>query len=149
MRVIGVIDLRDGRAVHARAGRRDRYQPIGDAADLARRYIEQYGLTELYVADLDAIEAAQSSRAQDCIGDEAIRRIAGLGVPLWLDAGVSSVDRARHALDLGATRVVVGLETLPSFDALQKICARHRRRPRGVQPRSARRRTDRRPRHPA
>ena len=44
-------------------------------------------------------------------------------MPLWLDAGVSSLDRARHALDLGAAHVVVGLETLQSFDALQTICA--------------------------
>ena len=116
MRVIGVIDLRHGRAVRAYAGRRDQYQPIGDAVDLARQYVDRYKLTELYVADLDAIESAEQPAQQ-------IRQIADLGVPLWLDAGVSSVDRARHALDLGATHVVVGLETLPSFDALREICA--------------------------
>jgi len=116
VRVIGVIDLRHGRAVRAYAGRRDQYQPIGDAVDLARQYVDRYKLTELYVADLDAIESAEQPAQQ-------IRQIADLGVPLWLDAGVSSVDRARHALDLGATHVVVGLETLPSFDALREICA--------------------------
>jgi len=116
VRVIGVIDLRHGRAVRAYAGRRDQYQPIGDAVDLARQYVDRYKLTELYVADLDAIESAEQPAQQ-------IRQIADLGVPLWLDAGVSSVDPARHALDLGATHVVVGLETLPSFDALREICA--------------------------
>jgi len=116
VRVIGVIDLRHGRAVRAYAGRRDQYQPIGDAVDLARQFVDRYKLTELYVADLDAIESAEQPAQQ-------IRQIADLGVPLWLDAGVSSVDRARHALDLGATHVVVGLETLPSFDALREICA--------------------------
>jgi phosphoribosylformimino-5-aminoimidazole carboxamide ribotide isomerase len=115
VRVIGVIDLRHGRAVRAYAGRRDRYQPIGDAVDLARQYVDRYKLTELYVADLDAIESAEQPAQQ-------IRQIADLGVPLWLDAGVSSVERARHALDLGATRVIVGLETLPSFYALRSIC---------------------------
>lgn len=116
MRVIGVVDVRDGRAVRAYAGQRDRYQPICDAVDLARRYIEHYTLTELYVADLDAIERGRPASA-------TIRQIAGIGVSLWLDAGVSSLDRARHALDLGAAHVVVGLETLQSFDALQAICA--------------------------
>jgi phosphoribosylformimino-5-aminoimidazole carboxamide ribotide isomerase len=36
---------------------------------------------------------------------------------------VSSADRARHALGLGATYVVVGLETLASYNALFEICA--------------------------
>jgi phosphoribosylformimino-5-aminoimidazole carboxamide ribotide isomerase len=129
--VIGVIDLRGGRAVRAHAGQRDQYQPIGDAVDLARRYVTHYKLTELYVADIDSIESALVERARRFEGREQggtetpapqIRQIAGLGVPVWLDSGVSSVDRARQALDLGATHVVVGLETLPSFDVLREIC---------------------------
>jgi uncharacterized protein related to proFAR isomerase len=65
MRLIGVLDLLAGRAVHARAGRRTRYAPVqavagssieaGDALALARAYMERLGLTELYAADLDAI----------------------------------------------------------------------------------------------
>jgi phosphoribosylformimino-5-aminoimidazole carboxamide ribotide isomerase len=115
VRVIGVIDLRHGRAVRAYAGQRDQYQEIGDAVDLARRYVDRYKLTEVYVADLDAIEGLEKPSLQ-------IRDIAALGVTLWLDAGVSSVDRARHALDLGTAHVVVGLETLPSFEVLRVIC---------------------------
>jgi phosphoribosylformimino-5-aminoimidazole carboxamide ribotide isomerase len=115
VRVIGVIDLRDGRAVRARAGQRDRYQLIGDAVDLARLYVDRHELKELYVAELDAIE-----RGRPAVN--TLRQIADLGVPLWLDTGVSSLDHARHALDLGAAHVVVGLETLPSFDVLQAIC---------------------------
>jgi phosphoribosylformimino-5-aminoimidazole carboxamide ribotide isomerase len=116
MRVVGVLDIRGGIAVRAYAGQRDRYQPIGDAVDLARLYIDRYKLTELYVADLDAIGGSEQPALQ------AIRQIADLGVPLWLDAGVSSVDEARQVLVLGVTHVVVGLETLPSFDALHAIC---------------------------
>ena len=57
MRVIGVLDLLGGRAVHARAGRRDSYEPVrgGDGVALARWYMRDVGLTELYAADLDAI----------------------------------------------------------------------------------------------
>ena len=60
MRVIGVIDLRNGRAVRACAGHRDRYPSIGDPVDLARRYVDHYKLTELYLADLDAIESSHN-----------------------------------------------------------------------------------------
>jgi len=158
VRVIGVIDLRNGRAVRACAGHRDRYPSIGDPVDLARRYVDHYKLTELYLADLDAIESphngggpdrlrqgygesrrseakaerpalqverhvARPFQGRDRDRGDTIRRIAELGVPLWLDAGVSSVERARHALDLGATRVIVGLESLLSFHALRSICA--------------------------
>ena len=52
-----------------------------------------------------------------------IEAIAALGVPLWLDAGVSSAGHAQDVLGLGARQVVVGLETLRSYDALSSICA--------------------------
>jgi phosphoribosylformimino-5-aminoimidazole carboxamide ribotide isomerase len=126
MRVIGVVDLLAGCAVHARAGRRGSYGPVrtvagsiveaGDALALAGAYLGRLGLAELYAADLDAIMA----RAPQ---DTIVKSLAQLGAPLWLDAGVSSADRARHALGLGASVVVIGLETLSSYEALAEICA--------------------------
>jgi len=130
MQVIGVLDLLGGLAVHARAGRRESYAPVatiagsriepGDALAVARAYVDRLGLTELYVAHLDAIlgldEAGRTSQST------VVAAVAALGAPLWLDAGVSTADQARHALGLGAAHVVVGLETLPSYDALGEIC---------------------------
>lgn len=128
VRVIGVVDLKAGRAVRARAGARDGYatltlgagSPLGEVADgdalaLARAYRDRLGLAELYAADLDAILGRGSQ-------DVALAALAALGVPLWLDAAVTSAEAARRALTLGAARVVVGLETLPSYDALGDIC---------------------------
>lgn len=124
MRVIGVLDLVAGRAVHARAGRRDAYQRVrpaalplteaGDALALAQAYVERLGLTELYAADLDAIAGGAPQ-------DTLVASLAAVG-RLWLDAGVSSADRARAAVTLGAAHVVVGLETLTSYEALENIC---------------------------
>ena len=125
MRVLGVLDLLAGRAVHARGGRRDSYEPVrtvagvaidGDAVELARTYLRHLGLTEFYAADLDAI----ANRPPQ---DTLVASIAALGAPLWLDAGIASVAAARHALELAAAVVVVGLETMPSYDALAEICA--------------------------
>jgi len=125
LRVIGVLDLARGRAVHAAGGQRERYAPVtgvagspieaGDAVALARAYIDDLGLRELYVADLDAISGGARQHA-------LIAALTALGVPIWLDAGVSSVDQASRVVELGAARVVVGLETLRSFDALAAIC---------------------------
>ena len=125
MQVIGVLDLLDGRAVHACAGHRERYVPVesvgglpiprGDALALARAYVERLGLSELYAADLDAI---LGRIPQDALA----AALAAVGPPLWLDAGVSSAAVARRAVALPAARVIVGLETLPSFDTLGLIC---------------------------
>lgn len=126
MRVIGVIDVLGGRAVHARAGARDRYAPVQSAAGraidagnvltLAELYTDFLGIPEIYVADLDAIV---EERPQE----DVIRSLVSLEAPLWVDAGVRSVDDARRVIDVGASRVIVGLETLPSFDVLSAICA--------------------------
>jgi phosphoribosylformimino-5-aminoimidazole carboxamide ribotide isomerase len=121
MRVIGVIDLLRGSAVHARAGTRDSYQPVqraagttiqpGDACALARVYAEQLG-----VADLDALEGRAPQHA-------IVAAVAAVGAPVLLDAAVTSPDGARTALALGAGRVVVALETLPDFGTLRDVCA--------------------------
>lgn len=118
MRVIGVIDLLGGRAVHARRGQRDQYRPLGDGDPLAvaRTYIDDLSLAELYVADLDAIlgRAAQ---------DDTVAALCRLRAQVWLDSGVASTEHARHAQALGVAHVVVGLETLSSYEALDAICA--------------------------
>jgi len=104
--------------VYARGGDRQRYQPVslvdGDAVALADFYRAR-GVVEIYVADLDAI-AGQPSR------DDIVDALIGLGLPLWLDAGITTWQRAQEVINRGAARVVVGLETLSSFEALDVIC---------------------------
>ena len=125
LQIIGVLDLRGGRAVHARGGARDRYTAVqsaagwpidpGDVRTLAEIYTGVLGVSDLYAADLDAILDRQPQ-------DDVTRDLASMSAPLWLDAGVRSVHDARRAVTLGATRVIVGLETLPSFEVLAEIC---------------------------
>lgn len=88
----GVIDLRGGRAVHAVAGRRSEYRPLGIAAcpdadplRLAWHY-RRIGVDGVYVADLDRIlERSKASQG-------AILRLAEVGLPLWVDAGIRTFD---------------------------------------------------------
>lgn len=113
-RVIPVIDLKDGMAVHAIAGRRDQYrtlrsvwQATASPIALAVALHEGLGVDCLYVADLDAIEGTPADLA---LHD----RLASLGREVWLDAGI----RDRTSLEpfmrpsLHAVRIVVGLESL-------------------------------------
>jgi phosphoribosylformimino-5-aminoimidazole carboxamide ribotide isomerase len=109
VRVVGVIDLVAGAAVHAVRGERERYRPLGDPLAIARRF----GLDELYVADLDAITGTGANDA--VIG--ALAREARVMV----DAGVREPERARALLAVGVDRVVVGTETLTDADALDRL----------------------------
>lgn len=106
---MGVIDLKDGTAVHAVRGERERYRPIGDPLALARRF----GLEELYVADLDAIAG----------GGVQSKTIASLArtARVMVDAGVREPERAQALLDLGVHRVIVGTETLTDAGALDDL----------------------------
>jgi len=115
VRVVGVIDLKAGAAVHAVRGERERYRPIGDPLSLARTFTDELGLDELYVADLDAIGGGGG---QDAMIAELAREAR-----VMVDAGVSEPERARALLDLGAHRVVVGTETLTGADALDRLLA--------------------------
>jgi phosphoribosylformimino-5-aminoimidazole carboxamide ribotide isomerase len=128
MRILGVVDLLGGHAVHAKAGSRDQYEAVrmitptrrpfadGDPVGLAQWYIRDLGVAELYAADLDAI---QGRPRQDAL----VASLAEIGAPLWLDAGITTVAAARSALELAAAVVVVGLETMLSYGALAEICA--------------------------
>jgi phosphoribosylformimino-5-aminoimidazole carboxamide ribotide isomerase len=123
MRVVPVIDLKHGTAVHAVRGERERYRPVssalagdeGDPLALARAFRSELGLDELYVADLDAIGGAGEHGA--CVG--ALAREARVMV----DAGVGEPARARALLQLGAHRVIVGTETLSGPAALDRLLA--------------------------
>ena len=126
MRVVAVIDIRGGRAVHASGGARDGYMPVGlvagvpvdgDVVKLGRAYVNRLRLSEIYVADLDAITDGSDSLNAGVLGG-----LAAIGVPVMVDAGVSTVPEAQSVLETGASQIIVGLETLTGFDALDAIC---------------------------
>jgi phosphoribosylformimino-5-aminoimidazole carboxamide ribotide isomerase len=74
------------------------------------------GTSELYVADLDAIEG----RAAQYGMHQRLSRISRS----WIDAGLKSEEDACALIDVGADRVVVGLETLPGLEVLHAIVLR-------------------------
>jgi HisA/HisF family protein len=123
VRVVGVIDLKDGTAVHAVRGERERYRPVrsvlagddGDAVALARAFRSELGLDEVYVADLDAIGGGD--------GNPALLTALAHEASIMVDAGVTEPERARALLDLGVHRVIVGTETLSGGDALDGLLA--------------------------
>jgi phosphoribosylformimino-5-aminoimidazole carboxamide ribotide isomerase len=120
MRIVPVIDLKAGAAVHAVRGERERYRPVrsaiagddGDPLSLARGFRSELGLDELYVADLDAIGGGEPGSIIGALAREA---------RVMVDVGVGEPERAWALLDLGAHRVIVGTETLTGLHALDRL----------------------------
>jgi phosphoribosylformimino-5-aminoimidazole carboxamide ribotide isomerase len=120
MRVIGVIDLKDGVAVHAVRGERQRYRPVrsglvegADPVDVARALRDRLGLRELYVADLDAIAGGDGH-------GETLRALAA-EAELMVDAGAGDAAGVERVLSLGAARAIVGTETLADAEAFAEL----------------------------
>jgi phosphoribosylformimino-5-aminoimidazole carboxamide ribotide isomerase len=122
MKVIPVLDIRHGRAVHAVAGDRDHYGPLRsilhggpDPIALARAGRDAWGLGDLYVADLDAILGESPPEFS------LYRAFHELGLDLWVDAGVRDAGDLPGLLGAGVGRVVAGLETVGGPEALAGI----------------------------
>lgn len=112
LKVIPVIDILNGKVVHAVKGKRSEYKPLQsiltDSTEpvAVARAFKNIGFTELYVADLDAIIDCSSSFAP-------LKQIAEeTGLALIVDAGITNLERAQALLDNGVSRVIIGTETL-------------------------------------
>jgi phosphoribosylformimino-5-aminoimidazole carboxamide ribotide isomerase len=112
MRLIPVLDILNGQAVHAVAGQRNSYQPLTSiwtrschAVDVVKALRDAYGFRELYVADLDGILHGRPNR-------QLIQRLANLLPGLWLDAGFRNIEAAKQWASEFGCRPVLGLETL-------------------------------------
>ena len=122
MRVIPVIDLKSGAAVHAVRGERERYRPLrsrivagSDPVQVTRAVREALGLDELYVADLDAIGGGPGNR-------EVVAALAH-EARVMVDAGVAEAAAVRLLLELGAARILIATETLADHAALERLRA--------------------------
>src|SRR5918994_1944554 len=127
MRIIPVLDIAGGIAVHAQAGDRTRYAPlesglapgrVGDPVAVLRAFHDSLSIHECYVADLDAVQGGAVQRT-------LIRELAefhtGFAGALLVDAGTHLPEGALEVLSCGASEVVVGLETLHAFSDLESI----------------------------
>jgi phosphoribosylformimino-5-aminoimidazole carboxamide ribotide isomerase len=120
LRLIPVLDILNGVVVRGVAGRRSEYRPLVsqltssiDPVDVARALIAAVHPQEIYLADLDAIQDGEAS-------SDAYRAILGLGMRLWVDAGVRNAADAMRLADCGCD-IIAGLETVPSPEVLQEI----------------------------
>lgn len=121
MIVLPVLDVRQGRVVHAAGGDRERYAPLScrfpfpdEPVALADRLRDRWGARPLYLADLDALAGEPPDL-------ELVGALASRGHRLRVDAAVRAPSRARALLRAGAGQVVAGLETLEGWEDLAGV----------------------------
>lgn len=122
MLIIPVLDLMQGQVVHGLSGEREHYRPLKSVLTqataplaVARALQAATDCRAFYIADLDAIQGLGSDLPE-------IRKLcAKLQAELWIDAGITGVDAACELLEAGASRVIVGSETLSHLTALRTI----------------------------
>jgi phosphoribosylformimino-5-aminoimidazole carboxamide ribotide isomerase len=124
-RVIPVLDVKNGQAVHAVGGIRSHYRPLRsilhpsvEPVELARAYRDLFDFRELYLADLDAISGQQQPDLS------LYRELAIRDVHLWIDAGLKNENDLAALVDLDHTTIVIGLETAHGPDAVRAILER-------------------------
>jgi phosphoribosylformimino-5-aminoimidazole carboxamide ribotide isomerase len=120
LKIIPVIDILNGVAVHAVRGRRKEYQPLKsifcDSADpvAVASAFKTCGFEELYVADLDAI----MGKGENFSALEKITEKTGLC--LMVDAGISDLNQARQLFQRKVSKIIIGTETLPNLDFVKE-----------------------------
>jgi phosphoribosylformimino-5-aminoimidazole carboxamide ribotide isomerase len=110
MIVFPAIDLRQGRCVRLRQGRAEDETVFGeDPAAMARRWVEE-GAQWLHVVNLDGAFGERAGAEERPVNLQRLEQIrtAVPQTPIQFGGGVRSLDDVQTALDLGASRVVLG-----------------------------------------
>jgi len=121
MRIIPVIDIKDRLAVQAIAGRREEYKPVKSVlcsspnpVEVAEAFKTCFNPKELYIADLDAILGGRPNY-------EVYAEVkAKTGLSLLIDAGINDIRRAKRVLEYGASKIIVGTETLSDLSFVEQ-----------------------------
>jgi phosphoribosylformimino-5-aminoimidazole carboxamide ribotide isomerase len=123
LKIIPVIDILKGIAVHAVRGQREKYQPLksvllgsADPIDVGVR-LRGLGFRDCYVADLDAITGGHPDFS-------LIKRLADKSdLELMVDAGVNSLAMAKKLFDYEVSSVIIGTETLSDIKFVAEAVA--------------------------
>jgi phosphoribosylformimino-5-aminoimidazole carboxamide ribotide isomerase len=128
LQIIPVIDIREGRVVHARGGERHAYPPLVsqltksvDVAEVVADLLAFYPFPQLYIADLDAIETGQ-------IHTSLYQTLASQfpQLQIWLDCGIHDEEQLTPFKVLTTIYPVLGSETLDDLSLLSNQAWRQR-----------------------
>jgi phosphoribosylformimino-5-aminoimidazole carboxamide ribotide isomerase len=125
MRIIPVIDIKNGLAVHARGGHRDDYQPLVTRfaetslpEDIIDGMVRELAVRQIYIADLDALMTGRCNAA-------LIERLA-LANPtttIMVDCGLTDTDVSPPMLNHHNIDLIVASESLSSVETYSAVIA--------------------------
>lgn len=103
MEIIPAIDMMDGKCVRLVQGQFDQSTVFSDdPVDAARRWVDE-GARRLHLVDLNGSRVGAPQEI------DTIRRIlSAVNVPTQLGGGIRTVQTARHMIELGIGRVIIG-----------------------------------------
>jgi len=116
--VLPAIDLMGGRVVRLQKGDFATRTVYSDApAEVAARF-RAAGATRLHVVDLDGARAGRP------VNQEAIRSIAGAGLPFEVGGGLRRIEDVEAVLGLGASWAVLGTAAVERLELVREACLR-------------------------
>ena len=119
MLVIPAIDLRDGRCVRLKQGRKDEVTHYdGDPVEVAKNF-QIEGAEWLHVVDLDGAFAESNSKNRQTL--KAI--VEAVDIPVQFGGGLRSLADVEQALRLGVSRVVIGTLAVESPEIVRTLLA--------------------------
>ncbi len=112
------IDLRGGRCVRLLQGDYARETIFGeDPVAMVRQFVAG-GAHRLHIVDLDGAKDGVPTQA-----DLVQRMVTAAGVPCQLGGGIRSLETARHYLEAGIARVIVGSVAIEDPALLERLAA--------------------------
>lgn len=125
MEAIGVIDIKEGLAVQAKAGEREKYQPVKSRLaeedvptpeKIAEAYSKKLGLKTLYIADLDALVGEKTNL-------KSVLKIKKQfpDLKILLDGGLDNKKDIVRILKKGIDYVIIATESLTDLSLLEKL----------------------------
>ncbi len=114
--VIPALDLKEGRCVQLIGGDPGKkLVELENPVEIALRW-QALGARRLHLIDLDA--AIEGSTANRRLVEEII---SALSIPVQLGGGIRSFAEARHFLELGAAKVILGTAALEQPEILERL----------------------------
>ena len=112
MKIIPVMDIKNGMIVHAVAGRRNEYKPLKESILIDKPHprlllakLRELGFDEIYIADLDAITGAGSNY-------QVIKDAVNMGFKVLADVGINGL----YLSDNDSLMHVIGTEYLARLE---------------------------------
>ena len=123
MQIIPVLDLSNGRVVHAKKGIRKHYRPIQSSlcpsshpVEIVHSFLELSCFRTLYIADIDAIE--QHGNNADIVKEI---HLEWPNLEIWLDTGLPLISNYLKKLKFRLLRIVLSTESMHSASTLNTL----------------------------